>query len=101
MKYTKQVVKKNKLTFPVVTDEDNQYAKKLNLDFVLPEKLQEIYKKLGIDLARFNGNDTWELPMAARYIVNTDDVVVDAEVNVDHTLRPEPQEIIEIIKSLN
>ncbi len=95
------MVKKNKLTFPVVTDQDNQYAGKLNLDFVLPEKLQEIYRSLGIDLVRFNGNDSWVLPMAARYIVDRKGIIRNAEVNVDHTLRPEPEEIIDIIKTLN
>lgn len=100
-KYSKQVIKKNGLTFPVLTDQDNQYAQKLNLDFVLPEKLQEIYKTLGIDLERFNGNDSWVLPMAARYIVDSSGIIRDAEVNVDHTLRPEPDEIIEIMASLN
>jgi peroxiredoxin len=100
-KYSKQVVKKNGLTFPVVTDLDNQYAAQLNLDFVLPEKLQEIYKTLGIDLERFNGNDSWVLPMAARFIVDSSGIIRNAEVNVDHTLRPEPEEIIEIMKSLS
>ena len=100
-KYSKQVVKKNELTFPVITDQDNKYATQLNLDFVLPEKLQEIYKTLGIDLERFNGNDSWVLPMAARLIVDSSGTIRNTEVNVDHTLRPEPDEIIEIMKSLN
>lgn len=94
-------MKKNGLTFPVLTDQGNEYAKKLNLDFVLPEKLQEIYKTLGIDIERFNGNDSWMLPMAARFIIDSTGVIRNVEVNVDHTLRPEPDEIIEIIKSLD
>jgi len=100
-KYSKQVVKKNGVTFPVVTDQNNEYAAQLNLDFVLPEKLQKIYKTLGIDLVRFNGNDSWVLPMAARFIVDNKGIIINAEVNVDHTLRPEPDEIIELMKSLN
>jgi peroxiredoxin len=95
------VVKKNGLTFPVVTDQDNAYATQLNLDFVLPEKLQEIYKTIGIDLERFNGNDSWVLPMAARFIVDSSGIIRDAEVNVDHTLRPEPEDIVGIMKTLN
>ncbi len=94
-------MKKNQLTFPVVIDQDNRYAAKLNLDFVLPEKLQGIYKTLGIDLERFNGNDSWVLPMAARYIVDSKGIIRNAEVNLDHTLRPEPEEIIDIMKSLD
>jgi peroxiredoxin len=94
------VVKKNGVTFPVVTDKDNAYAAELNLDFVLPEKLQEIYKKIGIDLERFNGNNTWVLPMAARFIVDKSGIIREAVVNLDHTLRPEPEEIPRIIASM-
>ena len=91
---------KNGLTFPVLTDQENVYAKKLNMDFIFPEKLQEIYKTLGIDLVRFNGNDSWVLPMAARFIVDSNGIIQNAEVNVYHTIRPEPAEIRDIIKSL-
>ena len=99
-KYSKQVVKKNKLTFPILTDQDNRYATKLNLDYLFPEKLQVVYKALGIDLERFNGNDSWVLPMAGRFIVDSNGIIRNTEVNPDHTIRPEPIEIIDIMKSL-
>ena len=83
----------------MVTDQGNQYAALLNLDFVLPAKLREIYTTLGIDLERFNGDDTWVLPMAARFIADASGVIRDAEVNVDHTLRPEPEDIVDIMTS--
>ena len=99
-KYSKQVVSKNKLTFPVLSDQDCKYATQLNLDFVLPEKLQEVYTKFGIDLRRFNGNDSWLLPMCGRFIVDANGVIKNAEVHVDHTRRPEPGEIVDLLKSL-
>ncbi len=99
-KYTKQIVKKNSLTFPVLADKDNAYAKKLNLDFILPEKLKEVYKTLGIDLERFNGNASWELPMAARFIIDRNGIIRHRKVNPDHTVRPEPGEIIDLMKPL-
>lgn len=99
-KYTKQVVKKHNLTFPVLADKDNEYAKKLNLDFVLPEKLQEVYSSFGIDLVRFNGNDTWGLPMSGRFIVDSNGIIKNTEVHPDHTIRPEPSEILDILKSI-
>ena len=100
-KYSKQVVKKNGLTFPVLTDQDNKYGTKLNLDFILPEKLQEVYKALGIDLERFNGNDSWVLPMAGRFIIDSNGIIRNAEVNPDHTIRPEPSEIVDLMKSID
>jgi len=100
-KYTKQVVKKNNLTFPVLADKDNSYADKLGLVFTFPEKLKEIYSKLGIDLPRFNGNDSWKLPMSGRFLVGRDGVIRSVDVHPDHTIRPEPDEIIDFMKSQN
>ncbi|WP_163339492.1 redoxin domain-containing protein [Desulfopila sp. IMCC35008] len=99
-KYTKQVVKKHNLTFPVLEDKDNTYADKLHLVFPLPEKLKEVYNGFGIDLERFNGNDSWKLPMSGRFIIDSTGVIRNTEVHPDHTVRPEPTEIVEIMKSL-
>lgn len=100
-KYTKQVVKKHGLTFPVLTDKDNQYADKLGLTFTLPDKLKELYNGFGTDLQRFNGNDTWELPMSARFLIDTSGVIRSTEVHPDHTIRPEPDDIVDFIRSLS
>ncbi len=100
-KYTKQVVKKHGLTFPVLEDKGNQYAEKLGLSFTLPAKLKELYNGFGIDLERFNGNDSWELPMPARFLVDTNGIIRGSEVHPDHTIRPEPTDIIDFLKSLS
>jgi len=100
-KYTKQVVKKHNLTFPVLADKDNGYANQLGLVFTLPEKLKEIYLKFGIDLHRFNGNGTWELPMSGRFIIDGKGIIRNADVHPDHTLRPEPSEIAGIMKAID
>ena len=100
-KYTKQVVKKHNLTFPVLADKDNGYANQLGLVFTLPEKLKEIYLGFGIDLQRFNGNDSWELPMSGRFIIDRKGIVRNADVHTDHTIRPEPKEITDIMKAID
>lgn len=99
-KYTKQVVKKNQLTFPVLMDRGNGYAKKLGLTFSLPERLKEVYLGFGIDLQRFNGDDSWELPMSGRFLIDSKGIIISSEVHPDHTIRPEPTEIIDFMKSL-
>ena len=99
-KYSKQVVKKHALSFPVLIDSENRYAEELGLTFTLPEKLKELYTKFGIDLERFNGSDTWVLPMSARFLVDSKGIIRESEVHPDHTVRPEPSDIVEFIKSL-
>ena len=71
------------------------------LNFTLPKKLQELYSGFGIDLQRFNGNDSWELPLPARFLVDSKGIIRSTEVHPDHTLRPEPTEIIDFVKSVS
>lgn len=99
-KYTKQVVKKHNLTFPVLADKGNEYANELNLVFTLPEKLKELYTSFGTDLTRFNGDDSWKLPMSGRFLVDRNGVIRNIDVHPDHTIRPEPIEIIDFMKSM-
>lgn len=94
------MVKKHNLTFPVLMDKDNHYAEQLGLTFPLPEKLQQVYLGFGIDLERFSGNNSWVLPMCGRFIIDSTGIIRDAEVHLDHTTRPEPSEIVDIIKSI-
>ena len=98
-KYTKQVVKKNGILFPILEDKNNQYAEKLGLAFPISERLKELYIGFGLDLPRFHGNDNWELPMPSRFLVETNGVIKEAEVHPDHTKRPEPNDILKFLKS--
>lgn len=84
----------------MLSDQDNKYADKLGLTFVLPEKLQEVYTKFSLDLSRFNGNDTWELPMSGRFLVDSSGVIRRTDVHPDYTIRPEPSDILDFLKSL-
>ncbi len=98
-KYTKQVVKKHHLTYSVLMDQDNGVADKFGLKFKLPDDLREVYTKFGIDLERFNGSDAWTLPLSGRFIMDQDGHILDVQVDPDYTKRPEPREIITLIKS--
>ncbi|MBI9082149.1 MAG: redoxin domain-containing protein [Desulfobacterales bacterium] len=97
-KYSKQIAKKLNLTFRVIGDKGNEVATRFGLVFTLPEDLKGLYSKFGIDLERFNGNDSWTLPMPGRFIVDPNGTILDAEVNPDYTKRPDPAEIIKILK---
>ena len=100
-KYTKQVVKKHDLNFPVLADEGNKVADTFGLLFTVPEKLKDVYLSFGIDLQRFNGDDTWKLPMSGRFLIDSTGVIRQTDVHPDHTIRPEPGEILTFIKSLS
>lgn len=99
-RYSKQIKSKHSLEFDVLSDPGNQKADEFGLAHKLPDYLIELYKNVDIDLERFNGNDSWTLPMPARYIASREGKVLNAEVNADYTRRPEPSEIVEILKSI-
>ena len=99
-KYSKLMVKKHKLTFPLLRDEGNQLASQFGLTFKLSDDLAELYSQFGIDLVRYNGNELWSLPMPGRFVLNQQGNVVSAEANPDYTQRPEPSEIVEVLKKI-
>ena len=98
-KYSKQVAKKHKLTFSVLCDKGNKVASQFGLVFSLPGDLRGLYSNFGIDLERFNGDDSWALPMPGRFILDQQGTILSADVNPDYTIRPEPVDIIEILKN--
>ena len=98
--FSRQLTKKLNLSIPILTDQDNTLASKFGLVFNLPEELRDIYLSFGIDLERHNGNPSWTLPLPARYIVSQNGLIHDADVNLDYTIRPEPEELLNKLDAL-
>ncbi len=93
--------RKDGIEFDVLVDSGNGVARSYGLTFRMTEVLQDIYRdELRIDLARFNGDLTWELPIAATYVVGRDGVVAWAGVDVDYTRRPEPGELLAVLDGM-
>ena len=91
---------KNELQFEVLTDTDAKYAKDLGLVFTLPEELRPIYLSFGIVVEEHNGENQFDLPLAATFVVAQDGTIASAFVEEDYTLRQEPSEVIKVLKSL-
>jgi peroxiredoxin len=95
-----EVKAKHRLGFPVLGDPGNQYAKELGLVFSLPDDLRTVYAGFGIVLPDFNGDDSWELPLPARIVVDSDGVIRDLQADPDYTHRPDPEETMEALRKL-
>ncbi len=91
---------KHDLEFDILSDEGNKVADEFGLKFAFPDYLREVYKGFGADFERFNGDDSWMLPMSARYVVGQDGVIKAADVHPDYTKRPEPSKTVEDLKNL-
>jgi peroxiredoxin len=56
--------------------------------------LRPIYAGFGIDLPAANGDDRFELPIPATYVIDTNRKIRMAFVDPDYTRRLDPEEII-------
>jgi len=90
----------NKVSFEVLSDLGNKVAREFGLVFALPDSLQALYKEFGIDIATANGDDSYELPIAATYVIDSDGTIVHVFVDTDYTKRLEPAEAVEVLKKL-
>lgn len=90
---------KNELAFEVLSDIDNKIAKDYGLVFSLAEELRPIYLSFGIDVPTSNGDDSYELPMPATYVINKNKEIVFAFIDEDYTKRGEPQDVVDAIKA--
>jgi peroxiredoxin len=84
----------------MLRDYGNQVAEKYGLVFTLPEDLQAIYTKFGIDLPKGNGDGTWRLPVPARFVIDRGGIIRAADADPDYTRRSEPSETVEQLKAL-
>jgi len=94
-------IEKHGLEFEVLTDAGNKIAKDFNLVFNLAEELRPIYQQFNFDITKYNGEESWELPIPATFIINTNGKIVHSFVNADYTQRMEPTEILSKLKELN
>ncbi|WKN45158.1 peroxiredoxin-like family protein [Tunicatimonas pelagia] len=90
---------KNELEFEVLTDQANEVVRKYGLVFKLTPEVSELYKK-NFSLAEYNGNDSDELPLAATYVIDKQGIIRYAFLDAEYRHRAEPQEIIEVLKSI-
>lgn len=89
-----------KLDFPLLSDRHNAYAKELGLVFALPEAIRTVYTGFGIVLPDHNGDDSWELPLPTRLVVDAAGVIRSVDADPDYTVRPEPEASLEVLRGL-
>lgn len=91
---------KQPFSFSLLSDLNNKIAKQFGLVFSLSEEIRPVYKEMGIDLPDHNGDDSYELPIPATYVIDKTGKIVYSFVDVDYTNRAEPEEIVKVLESL-
>ena len=91
--------KEMKLGFDLLFDADNKVAEAWGIAMQLPDDLIKVYASLGIDLPKFDGDDSWRLPVPSRIVLAKGGLVLGIEADPDYTRRPEPEETLARLRS--
>ena len=89
----------HKLRFSLLSDAGNQVAWQFGLTYRVPEAQEAIYRRAFVNLPFTNGDESWELPIPATYILDCDGTVLYASANEDYTDRPEPADILRVLRA--
>jgi peroxiredoxin len=90
----------HKLRFLLLSDAGNRLAREFGLVYRVPEDQQALYRRVFVNLPFTNGDESWELPIPASYILDRDGAVLYAHANEDYTERPEPADIVQRLRGL-
>ncbi|KAF2639598.1 redoxin domain-containing protein [Massarina eburnea CBS 473.64] len=91
---------KNELKFPVLSDAGNKLARELGIVWKQPAELKPLLKQFGNDLEKQNGDDSFEVPIPATFLVGKDGVVKNVYFEPDYRKRVEPATALEWIEKL-
>ena len=94
-------VNKNALTFDVLSDVGNKVARQYGLVYALPEEIRSALRSNNKPLPSINGDESWELPVPATFVVASDQHVALAYIEVDYRKRLEPEALLTCLKSLS
>jgi peroxiredoxin len=94
-------VNKNTLTFDVLSDVGNEVARSYGLVYSLPDEIRAALRSNNKALPSINGDESWELPVPATYVIARDRLVALAYIEVDYRKRLEPEALIRCLKSLS
>lgn len=93
-------IEKHALEFEVLSDLKNALARQFGLVFTVGESLRPVYAQLGIDIPEFNGDDSYELPIPATYVVDSDGIIKLAFLDADYSKRLEPSTVIQKLREI-
>ena len=89
---------KNDLAYPVLSDHGNKVSAAFGLVFEVDARIQAMYvERLGNDLPKLNGDDSFTLPLPATYVIGKEGTVTYAHVEADYRLRADPADVFKVL----
>jgi peroxiredoxin len=96
---TQYLASKRCLQFPVCSDLGNSVAKNFKITFEVMPELRETFLKWGEDIPSHNGDETWEIPVPATYVIDQSGEIVWSFIDDDPGIRAEMDDIVAAIPS--
>jgi peroxiredoxin len=88
----------SRATFPILTDMDNGYAMSVNLAIWVGTEMEQFMSERGNVLPKFQGNETWMLPIPATFVVGQDGRITARFVDPDYRKRMAVEDLIAALK---
>ena len=85
----------------MLSDVGNKVARQYGLVYALPEEIRAALRSNNKALPSINGDESWELPVPATFVVASDQHVALAYIEVDYRKRLEPEALLTCLKSLS
>jgi peroxiredoxin len=88
-----------KAPFHVLTDIDGGYALELNLLFWVGDEKRNAMCAGGYDVAPYQGNETWMLPIPATFVVGQDGIVKARFIDPDYRHRVDIEDLLAALRA--
>jgi peroxiredoxin len=85
--------------FPILTDIDNGYALSLNLAIFVGREMRNFMTHAGWDIAPYQGNDAWMLPIPATFVLGRDGIIRARFVDPDYRRRMAIEVIVDAMRA--
>ena len=84
--------------FPILTDLDNGYALSLNLAIWVGEEMERFISAAGWNVPKFQGNNSWFLPIPATFVVGQDGHIKARFVDPDYRKRMAIEDVLAALR---
>jgi peroxiredoxin len=91
---------KNHLDFQVLSDHGSKVARAYGVSYKIPKVIADQFKGR-LDLAKYNGDDSGELPLGVTYVIDRDGIIRYAFIDADYRKRAEPSDVLAALRGLD
>lgn len=97
---SRKMRRQNNLGYPILFDAGGAIAAQFGVRWNVPDYLRESYERIGIDLARYQG-ESWTLPIASLFVAGRDGAIAFAEVDPDFMRPLDIASVLSVLDKLN